>query len=184
MKKTTGIIAILLAVMLTACENQSAKEAADEIIDSDQADFGEIIADIKDILEKDIKQEDEHRDVFQNYSESDLTYAENKETDASIWIKKLSLNPKLIENGTVLEAMKDANADELILLEAKNKDDVDELKASLEKGLEAQVRVWKQKLPEQYEKVKANEIVTQGKFLMYVTYSNPEIIINEFSEHF
>ena len=184
MKKMTGIVMVLVAVLLTACGSQSADESPDSNGDAKQADFGEIIADIKDVLEKDIQQEDENLDVFQNYAESDLTDTENKETDASIWIEKLSLDPARIENGTVLAAMMNVNADEIILLEAKEDEDVAELKASLEKELEAQVQTWERYLPEQYDKVKNNEIVTQGKFLLYVTYTHPELLVEEFNNHF
>ena len=76
------------------------------------------------------------------------------------------------------------NADEIILLEAKDEKQVASLKEALEKELEGQVQTWKQYLPDQYEKVENNVIKTNGKYLLYVTYTKPGNIEKVFDSSF
>ena len=182
MKKLAGIlVALFMAVMMASCGSQSSDESNRE--EATDVNFTDIISNIKGQVEGDLKAEgvEEMSQIFQ---EVDLTENDDENSGADIWLAKMTLNPKSLANGTVIAALMNVNADEIIVLEAKDEDQVAELKTSLENELAAQVQTWEQYLPEQYEKVKNNKIVTKGKYLLYVTYTNPEAIEKAFNDSF
>lgn len=117
------------------------------------------------------------------YLETDLTASEDEDPAVAIWLEKMGLDQAKISKGLVIAAMMNVNADEIIVLEAKDEADVASLKESLEKELENQDMTWKQYLPDQYEKVEDNIITTNGKYLLYVTYSEPDKIEEIFNSH-
>ncbi|REB05565.1 DUF4358 domain-containing protein [Sporosarcina sp. BI001-red] len=181
MKKLAGILVVFMAVVMAACGNQSSDEPNQDEVS--EVTFTEIISNIKDQVSAELKAEGVD-DLSQTLQEADLKDTEDENSVADIWIEKMKLNPNLLAHGTVIAALMSVNADEIILLEAKDEDQVDELKTSLENELAGQVQTWKQYLPEQYEKVKNNKIVTKGKYLLYVTYTNPETIEKAFNDSF
>jgi hypothetical protein len=76
------------------------------------------------------------------------------------------------------------NSDEIILLKAKDEAHVKSLKEALEREKEAQIKTWEIYLPDQFEKVKNNVIKTNGNYLLYVTYGNPDEIEAIFDSYF
>lgn len=72
------------------------------------------------------------------------------------------------------------NADEIIVLEAADEAQTDEVKTALENELAAQVQTWEQYLPDQFEKVKNNVILQNGTQFIYITYDQPEKIAQIF----
>ncbi|MDW0110563.1 DUF4358 domain-containing protein [Sporosarcina aquimarina] len=181
MKKLAAIAVVFMAVLMAACGNQDKDNTGKE--QNAEPEFADIITNIKEQVAKDMEVENVN-DLNQYYQEVNLTEREDGDSASDIWVEKMKVNPELLANGTVLAALMNVNADEIIVLEAKDEDQVDELKSSLENELAAQDQTWKQYLPEQYEKVKNNKIVTKGKFLLYVTYTNPEEIEKTFNESF
>lgn len=181
MKRIAAIAVLCMAVLMAACGNQDKGNTGKD--QNAEPEFADIVTNIKDKVSEDLK-EDGVDDMSQTHQEADLTKTDEDDSVAKIWIEKMKLDPELLANGTVIAALMNVNADELIMLEAKDENQVDELKSSLENELAAQVQTWEQYLPEQYEKVKNNKIVTKGKFLLYVTYTNPEEIEKTFNESF
>lgn len=180
MKKLAGIFVVIMAVLMVACGNQSADESNKN--EATEVEFEDIITNIKNQINTDLKAENVE-DMSQVYQEVELTKTDD-DSAADIWLEKMKLNPESLEKGTVIAALMSVKSDEIIVLEAKDEKQVSELKASLENELAAQVQTWEQYLADQYEKVKNNQIVTKGKFLLYVTYENPEAIEKAFNDSF
>ena len=185
MGKIKGMAIIMVLVLLAGCSagSKSDKEEAET------ASFDEIITAIKEQIATDLKDGGVEEEVLvdgklMNYMETDLTASEESDPAVAIWIEKMGLNNEEIAKGKVIAAMMNVNADEIILLEAKDEKQVASLKRALEKELEGQVQTWKQYLPDQYEKVEKNVIKTKGKYLLYVTYTQPEKIENVFDSSF
>lgn len=181
MKKLAGIVVLCMAVMMAACGSQSSGEPNKE--QASEVKFTDIVSNIKDQVAGDLKA-DGVEEMSQIFQEVDLTETDDENSGADIWNAKMTLNPESLANGTVIAALMNVNADEIIVLEAKDEEQVPELKKSLEDELASQVQTWERYLPDQYEKVKNNKIVTKGKFLLYVTYTNPEAIEKAFNESF
>ncbi len=178
----TALTMAMVLLVLTGCTsgNTVGKEAAS---------FDEMTTAIKEQIAVDLKDDGVKEEVLVDgkltyYMETDLTGTEESDPAIAIWIEKTGLNKEEIVNGKVIAAMMNVNADEIILLEAKDEKDVASLKESLEKELEGQIQTWKQYLPDQYEKVEKNIIKTNGKYLLYVTYSKPENIEKVFDNSF
>ncbi|WP_052245933.1 DUF4358 domain-containing protein [Sporosarcina sp. ZBG7A] len=181
MKKLAGIVVLCMAVMMAACGSQSSGEPNKE--QASEVKFTDIVSNIKDQVSEDLKAEGVD-DTSQTHQEVDLKDTKDENSVANIWIEKMKMNPELFANGTVIAALMNVNADEIIVLEAKDEEQVAELKKSLENELASQVQTWERYLPDQYEKVKNNKIITKGKFLLYVTYTNPEAVEKAFNESF
>ncbi len=173
MKKVIPLALLLMSLLLTACGTES-KGEQDNGAGSEPKEpkFEDVLTAVKEKLADDLKEEDVE-DWSQLYQEADLTDTSGDDQAAAIWTEKMKLDPDKLANGTVIAALMNVNSDEIILLEAKSEDNVAALKTSLENELAAQTQTWEQYLPEQYDKVKANKIVTKGKFLLYVTYTDP-----------
>lgn len=89
---------------------------------------------------------------------------------------QLDINTENLEEGYILAQMINIKSDQIIVLKASDESVVSNLEAALQQVKESQIAVWEQYLPDQYEKVKNNIIKTEGKYLLYVTYENPEAI--------
>lgn len=181
MKKLAGILVVLMAALMAACGTQTSEEPNKN--EASGVEFTDVLSNIKDQVAADLKA-DGVEEMSQVYQEVDLKETADENSPAAIWIEKMKLNPESLANGTVIAALMNVKSDEIIVLEAKDEKQVSDLKASLENELAAQVQTWEQYLPDQYEKVKDNKIVTKGKFLLYVTYENPEAIEKAFNESF
>lgn len=185
MRKLKVMAIIMFLALVAGCTNQSNNSKED----SGAASFDAILMDVKEQIAQDFKDDGVEEEVLVDgkltfYLETDLTASEESDPAISIWIEKMGLNKEEIVNGTVIAAMMNVNADEIILLEAKDEKDVASLKSALEKELEGQIQTWKQYLPDQLEKVENNIITTNEKYLMYITYSNPEKIEKIFKDSF
>lgn len=150
--------------------------------------FDDMTTDMKEAIAEDLKEGGVEEDVLVDnkltyYLETDLTATEEEDPAVAIWLEKMGLDQANITKGLVIAAMMNVNADEIIVLEAKDEADVAALKESLENELENQDNTWKQYLPDQYEKVEDNIIATNGKYLLYVTYSNPDKIEEIFNSY-
>ncbi|MFD1928000.1 DUF4358 domain-containing protein [Sporosarcina siberiensis] len=185
MRKLKVMTIIMFLVLVAGCTNQPNNDKED----SDTASFDTILVDVKEQIAQSFKDDGVEEEVLVDgkltfYWETDLTASEESDPAIAIWVEKMGLNKEEIVNGTVIAAMMNVNADEIILLEAKDEKDVASLKSALEKELEGQIQTWKQYLPDQLEKVENNIITTNGKYLMYITYSNPEKIEKIFKDSF
>ncbi|MCT8136712.1 DUF4358 domain-containing protein [Anaerobacillus sp. CMMVII] len=99
----------------------------------------------------------------------------------AFFMENQNISKEQLANGVVIAAMMNINSDLIILFEAADEKSAESLKEVLEREKEAQVQTWSQYLPDQYEKVKNNVITTDGNFLLYVTYSDPEKIVDVFN---
>ncbi|MGI6344534.1 MAG: DUF4358 domain-containing protein [Bacillota bacterium] len=94
------------------------------------------------------------------------------------WV--LEIDKELLAEGYALVAQFNINADKIIVLKARDKESIADVQAALEAELEKQDATWSWYLPAQYEKVKNNIIETQGSYLIYVTYGEPQGVVDAF----
>ncbi|MCY6484862.1 DUF4358 domain-containing protein [Clostridium aestuarii] len=164
MKKILSLIMVILSIFLVVGCGQKVPDVQ----------VKDIVGGIKSQIAEDMKAAGAPEDMFKDgklgmYMETDLTAEETKP------IAEL-FNEEDIEQSSILQVMINVNSDLIIVLKAKDESKVESLKASLEKVKEQQDNVWSQYLPDQYEKVKNNIIKSKGKYVIYITYSNPESI--------
>lgn len=79
-------------------------------------------------------------------------------------------------NGTIYMPLMMTNGDLVIIAEAKDADAVAAVQTAFEGVKEAQIQTWQQYLPEQFEKVQNNQIVTSGNFVLYSTFSDNSVV--------
>lgn len=184
MRKYLSLVVIALSFsLIVGCSNQSSegKEEAPKV------SVGEIVEEIKEQIAADMKEDGASEEVYvdgklQSYFDIDLLGED--EQSAAIYVEKMQLNKEELASGRIVTAMMNVNADEIIVLEAKDEASVESLKESLEKEKEAQNSTWEKYLPDQHEKVKNNVITTNGNYLLYVTYKDPETIVDIFDSYF
>lgn len=185
MKKIKVIAVIMFLVVLAGCNNESKEETEKPT----PVWFDEIVTALKDQVAEDLVADGvEESEVMVDgqlafYMETDLTASEESDPAVTIWVEKMDLDTDKLAKGKAIAPMVNINSDEIILLEAKDEADVASLKESFEKELAGQVQIWQKYLPEQYKKVEKNIIKTNGKYLLYVTYSDPKKIESVFDSH-
>lgn len=179
--KWIGLFTLLL--ILAACGNQG---ESDDKTTSEGPKFETVYTEIENALKETLMADGDmsEDEVLMGYFIEDLTATDDEASMVDVLLERMDLDPSKLANGKAIGNMMNVNADEIILLEAKDEADVDLLKESLENELAAQVQTWEQYLPDQYEKVKNNRIETKGKYLLYVTFSDPDKIISVFNEQF
>lgn len=193
MKKIIAIITIIMAmsVVFVGCSKDEGKDNGSNIENPDSGDnngdgdkeeeevnvsIDDIAAAIKeqiknDMIEQGMSEEDfTEEGVIPGYVDGDLKAEEENPMVA------LDINKEDIEQGRLIAPMINLNSNHIIILKAADESKISDLQAVLESVKESQVGVWEQYLPDQYEKVKNNIIKTNGKYLLYVTYDNPEKI--------
>ena len=173
MKKILVIaMACLMVIAAVGCSHQT-KEVNVAVKDIVENIKGKVAEDMKagGMLEENFKD-----GVLPGYMETDLTSEEEQGPMSEIF------NKEDIEEGIVLQPMINIRSDSIIVLKAKDESKVESLKASLDKIKEQQDELWSSYLPDQYEKVKNNITKVQGKYLIYITYDNPEDIEAIFDE--
>ncbi len=184
MKQKMKFIGLLLfALMLGACGSGS----SDNNSGSNHAPaFDDVYTAVEDAFKEVLKEDSgmSEDEILNGYFIEDLTANDEDQSMTNVVFERMELDPDLLANGQVIGAMMNVNADEIFVLEAKTDDDVAALKESFERELEAQIQTWEQYLPDQYEKVKNNVIETNGKFLLYVTFSDPDNIVDAFQAQF
>ncbi len=180
MKKFKLITTVFIALLLiSACGAKNGQDTQDEI------SFDELYTSVEDAMVDILKDESDlsKEELLANYFIEDLAASEDNPT-VEILLERMELDAGAMANGKVIMPMMNVNSDELLLLEAKTKEDVESLKTSLELELAVQTQVWEQYLPDQYEKVKNNVIKTNGNFLLYVTSSEQDQIVEAFDKQF
>ena len=179
MKKiTVALLLTLFSVILVGCgDNKS---------DKNEVALSDIMTSIQEQIASDLEAggvSDALIDgELQGYILADLT--SDKEDVNTIYAEKLRIDPEKLSAGYVLAPMMNVKSDEIILLEATDEEQVDTLKQALEEELQAQIATWQQYLPDQFEKVENNVITTNGRYLLYVTYDNPDAIVKIFNDSF
>lgn len=184
MKKWFLFVSLLLVLgVLGACGNKEAGPDTDKG-DSGNQEFSmeDIFQQTKNAMAADLKDagvEEPVRDgKLASYFEIDLTDTDSQERE--FYLEKLGIKEDQLKAGYVIAAMMNVNADEIIMLEAKDEATVAALKTALETELSAQTQTWEQYLPDQFDKVKNNVIKQNGNKLIYITYGQPEKIAEIF----
>lgn len=185
MKKMLGIMICTLAIFaLVGCSNTGSN--ADGTVTTDVS-VKDVLEDIKGQIVQDIKdagyddgQSDEK--ILQGYVETDLVEVTEDDPFGQMFFERTGLDKELLAEAVMYVPLFNTNADEIFVLKAKDKKDVESLKASLQKELDAQIQTWKQYLPDQYEKVKNNVLKTKGNYVLYVTYDNVDAVEQIFDE--
>lgn len=147
----------------------------------------DIMADVKDQLVKDIEEESgenvlEEDGTISGYVEADLLADGEKDPFVEMLLERSDIDPEKLEEGQLLAPMMNVNSNEIIILKAKDKTDVDTLKEALEREQNIQIGIWEQYLPDQHEKVKKNIIKTKGNYLIFITSENASNIEYVFDE--
>lgn len=185
MKKKMSFIGLLILVMIvSACGTNNSSSGNNK--PKQGPTFNEVYTAVEATLKEELQAESglSEDEVLGNYFIEDLTATDADMAMVDVLLERMELDPDKLANGKAIGALMNVNADEIFVLEAKEEDDVADLKASLEQELAAQIQTWEQYLPEQYEKVKNNVIQTNGKFLLYVTFSDSEKIADAFNQQF
>lgn len=185
MKKMLGIMLSALVIFaMVGCANSEENEGGAATSDVTVKD---IMASIKAQIVQDIKdtgfddgQSDE--DILQGYMDTNLVDSNTDDVLGQMFFERTGLDQELLAEGSMMISAFNVNADEIIVLKAKDAKSVDTLKASLQKELDGQVQTWERYLPEQYEKVKNNVLKTKGNYLLYVTYENVDAVEKIFDE--
>jgi len=162
------ISAIIVGVMV-GCSSEN------ENID---ISFSDLYEDIKGKISNDMDGE------LAGYLEIDLLDEDTDDPSAEIYEESMQLDRDQLANGRIIAAAMNVNADEIILIEAKEETQVDAIEEALERQKDQEYQIWETYLPDQFEKVKNNIIKTNGKYLLYVTYEDPEAIENIFDNYF
>lgn len=164
---------IIIVGIITGCSNESGNGN-----ESSNVSFDDIYADIKDKLSDDLGE------GFEGYAKIDLVDEDSDDPAVDIYQESIQLELDDIENGKIIGSLMNVNADEIILIEATDEEHLSSIEAALEKQLDNEYQVWEQYLPEQFEKVDNNIITTHGKFILYITYEDPEAIEDIFDSYF
>lgn len=180
MKKiTVAFLFSIVSVILFGCGNSANDES--------NVSLSEVLTSIKEQIASDLEAGGVEGALvdgeLQGYTLADLT-SENAEGVEAMYAEKLNIDPTMLNAGYILVPMMNVKSDEIILLEAKDEAQVETLKQALEEELQAQINTWQQYLPDQFEKVKNNVITTNGRYLLYVTYDNPDAIVKIFNDQF
>ena len=172
----------IVFVMIVGCgkDTNNKKEETSNVALSD------MVMDFKKQLASDFKAEGTEEEMLvdgelQGYVTVDLTKKDDNNPQSAIFSEKLNINMDDLEEGYILAPMMNVKSDEIIVLKAKDEKQVEALKKVLEKEKQSQIDTWEKYLPDQYEKVKKNVIKTKGKYLLYVTYDQPEKIVDIFN---
>jgi len=181
MKRMFGIVICALVIFAIAgCSNEGGTVTTDVAVKDIMDDIkGQIIQDIKD-AGFDEDQSDE--EILQGYEEINLVDAGTDDQYGQMFFERTGLDKELLAEGLMYIPMFITNADEIFVLKAKEEKDVESLKASLQKELDAQIQTWERYLPDQYEKVKNNVLKTKGNYVLYVTYDNVDAVELIFDE--
>ncbi|AST90781.1 hypothetical protein BC6307_05525 [Sutcliffiella cohnii] len=174
------LVSVIIFSLLVACNNKGEQAGKNVELETIWMEIKEHIA--KDLEDNGIENALENG-VLQLYVEANLTGTADENPTKQMILEHTQINEESINAGYYLAAMMNVNSDQIILLQAKDRDHVEDLQASLERELEAQTQTWEQYLPDQYEKVKNNVIQVNGNYLLYVTYEKPDSIVEIFNKH-
>jgi len=183
MKRISGLFVLFCFLLFAVgCGNSEVQQenAASEV------NLEEMLTSIKEQIAADYKASGVEEEILvdgnlQGFNEVNLMDTDS-ESSSMVYIEKLKLKPEQLAEGFILVPMMNVKSDEIILLKAKDKEQVENLKEILEAEKRSQIETWERYLPDQYEKVKNNIIKTNGQYLLYVTYDFPEKIVQIFEE--
>ena len=190
MKKLMMTAMLMLVLVLAACGSNADKPDNNAGNGSDEpeetANFEEVYNAVETAMVDALTEDGDmtKEDALNCYIIDDLTNADSDDPMVEMTLERLEIDPAQLANGKFIAAMMNINSDEIIVLEAKDEADVATLKTALENELEAQDQTWSQYLPDQHEKVKNNVITTEGNFLLYVTFSAPDQVVDAFKAQF
>lgn len=85
-----------------------------------------------------------------------------------------ALDTNLLSEYTIYQAMMNIRSDEVSIFKVKDKKDIEKIKESILKRQEQLTNIWKQYLPDQYEKVQNYIILEKGSYIMYCVSDNQE----------
>lgn len=181
------MIGALIIFAIAGCSSTGSKGANSDEADKNDVSVNEILEGIKGQIVQDIKDagfDDGQSDVeiLQGYAETNLVEVATDDPFGQIFFERTGLDKELLAEGSMYMPMFNTNADEIIILKAKDDKGADTLKASLQKELDAQIQTWERYLPDQYEKVKNNVLKTKGNYVLYVTYGNVGAVEKIFDE--
>lgn len=173
MKKVWFVVSlIMLAMVMAACGSDS-EEAGNET--------EAVTIDTEAVMDQIESQISDDMDGETGMSQrANLT--DGEDPTGQMYIDTMGIERDLIASGFGYQSMMNVNSTVIMVLEAASADDVAAVKEGMEAYLDNQVGVWEQYLPDQYEKVKNNVIKTEGNYLIYITYYNPENIETIFDE--
>lgn len=182
MKKV--IMSIILSIVMVGLVACSVNESTNNVAD---ISVKELMEDVKEQLAKNIEEDSgdnllEDDGTLSGYIQADLVEDADEEPFVEMLIERTELAPEILEEGQFLAPMMNVNSNEIIILKAKDKADVDSLKEALEREQDVQIGIWEQYLPDQYEKVKKNIIKTSGNYLLFVTADDASSIEALFDE--
>lgn len=182
-KKISFIGLLFLTLIVSACGSNSSGNSGET---NKAPTFDEVYASVENSIKETLQEEYDmsEDEVLMGYFIEDLTAEDAADSMVAILLERMELEQGKLANGKAIGAMMNVNSDEIFILEAKSEDEVAALKESLELELDAQIQTWQQYLPDQYEKVKNNVIETNGNFLLYVTFSDPESVVDAFKAQF
>lgn len=162
---TLAVVALTLFTMV-GCSKQEANVPVNEIMDSITAQI------TADMIEGGVP---EDRFVDGNIPGFGLIDLKSEEENPFASMFE-SFNEEDLAEGQILMQMMSVKSDLIIVLKAEDESKVQTLIESLEDQLQTQDNIWSSYLPDQYAKVQNNIIKTNGNYLLYVTYENPEAI--------
>lgn len=188
MKKISSLFVVILSLLLVvACSNGTDNQKKEDA-PKKEVSIEKMLTEIKEQIAKDLEAggvPDALVDgKLQMYLETNLKDSEEDDPGIAMYTERMQLNQDDLAKGIILAPMMNVKSDEIIVLEATDEAKVAALKEALEREKDAQVQTWEQYLPDQYEKVKNNIIKTNGKYLIYITYDNPESIEKIFDNQF
>lgn len=183
MRKFLIIIIISIDMFgLVACGNSNNTNNVENNIS-----VSDLMEDVKEQLARDIEEDSgdnllEDDGTLSGYIQADLLEDTDEEPFVDLLLDRSELDSDMLDEGQFLAPMMNINSNEIIILKAKDEEDVDSLKEALEREQDVQIGIWEQYLPDQYEKVKENIIKTKGTYLLFVTADDASSIEDLFDE--
>lgn len=83
-----------------------------------------------------------------------------------------------LEDGLVITHMMNVKSDMIIVLKAKTDADIPEVENYIKQINQDHLKAWETYLPDQYEKVKNGMTKTFGRYVVYVTFDEPNKIMS------
>ncbi len=83
-----------------------------------------------------------------------------------------------LEDGLIITHMMNVKSDMIIVLKAKTDADIPEVENYIKKINQDHLKAWETYLPDQYEKVKNGMTKTFGRYVVYVTFDEPNKIMS------
>ncbi len=88
----------------------------------------------------------------------------------------LEYDRERLEDALMIHHQMNVKSDMIVVLKAKTDEDVAELENYAKKLRDDQYKTWERYLPDQFEKVQQNVTKTIGRYVIYVTYDEPQKI--------